>query len=52
MHMRVIKPDIARQMSLFEQEEDIVEQLDRPQEVKDNEVVLVNMAMENETRTA
>ena len=51
VHMRVIEPGIARRMSLFEEQEDVfMEQLDRPPEVKNKEVMLVDVAKESQTR--
>ena len=51
VHMRVIEPGIARRMSLFEEKEDVfMEQLDRPPEVKNKEVMLVDVAKESQTR--
>ena len=51
VHMRVVEPGIARRMSLFEEQKDVfMEELDRPPEVKDKEVMLVDVTKESQTR--
>ena len=51
VHMRVVEPGIARRMSLFEEQKDFfMEELDRPPEVMDKEVMLVDVTKESQTR--